>query len=116
MWYFDLLPYELFSEIIKYIHDMKTYLLFISTINYRITPENRFTFKSNTLRINIKSTLVQLNVDKLRNVYLLPKSEDYVEFYNQDNVLLNMTININRAWELLSYQKIYTENLLFELS
>jgi len=115
--YFDKLPDELFGEIIKHIYDMKTYLLFISTINYRITESNRTTFKSNTLRIFTRATHVYTHIDKLRNVYFLPTNKDRVEIHDYDKqILFNSFININRMWELLSYQHIYTENLLFELS
>ena len=115
--YFDLLPYELFGEIIKYIYDMKTYLLFISTINYRITPDNLTTFKSNTLRIFTRATHVNTHIDKLRNVYFLPTNKDRVEIHDYDKqILFNSFIGVNRMWELLCYQQIYTDNLLFQLS
>ena len=44
--YFDWLPTELFSEIIKYIHSKKVYINFISVINNRITRNNYTCFDS----------------------------------------------------------------------
>jgi len=115
--YFSLLPYELFSEIIKHICDIKTYLSFISTINYRITTDNCFTFKSNILRTYVQSTYAYAHIGKFENIYLLPKDGYKFEVYDYDKQLfLNMIININRIWDLTMYEKIYTDNCGFELS
>ena len=119
MEYFDRLPIEMFYEIIRHVHDIKTYLNFISVINYKITSDNRNTFRSGLfiMRVGLQTTQNKIT-NWLTRIYLLPKDEQYVEIHIFESSFQNVHAEqIKYISNFLNSNdsKIYLENGMIKL-